>query len=324
MADIATIYNKSQLGVEVTPGTAVTVNRGFNSLSFTPEIAAEVQMFRAQGKKYKSSSKLRKEWSEIGFAGLLDFNEITWILASLLNRPSPVGTGPNYAWGITPSLTGPDTNATYTLETGSTERAQKLSYLLCDAVVFNIDKGGVDFSGSAIGQKTTDDVTFTTSGITTPDIELVGDMDLYFADTAAGLDTADPLNRFLKGQLSMGNRFSPIWRIMSTDASFAGHIEKAPDFMFRPMLEADDEGMALLTTMRNNAIKYARLKATGSEIDTGVDYDIQIDMALRVKQPLKKTDKDGIYAIEWEMELVESSSWGNVLDIDLVNKVSTL
>jgi hypothetical protein len=92
-----------------------------------------------------------------------------------------------------------------------------------------------------------------------------------------------------------------------------------PKSTFKLLVEANSSGMAFLDTyLRSGATAYIRVEAQGAQIasDGGGGSDpvynlFQHDMAVKFDKPDKFSDADGVFAIQWNMQIVEDLSWGS-------------
>ena len=83
-------------------GTPVAANRKLLACSIVPKIRTEADAFRAMGNKYPSFVTINKEWSEHSIEGRPTYNEILYLLSSLLSQPTPASSlnfGPRCAAG---------------------------------------------------------------------------------------------------------------------------------------------------------------------------------------------------------------------------------
>jgi hypothetical protein len=175
MPERATVFERPQIGIESTPGTGVAATKRIQSFSIAPAIQSESQVFRPQGGKFNTAAIQNKEWTEASLEGYPDFNELAYVLASLLSYSAASGTAPAYTHTYSPSQSAADTVKTYTVETGSSVRAQKFTYGIVNECTFSYDRDELTFSGSMLGQVSSDGITPT---------------DLSGAATAATLTTA--------------------------------------------------------------------------------------------------------------------------------------
>jgi hypothetical protein len=85
-------------------------------------------------------------------------------------------------------------------------------------------------------------------------------------------------------------------------------------------MEADDEGMAQLPTMRAGDTVYVRVKATSPiEVATGKPYQFTLDGAYKIADVSEFSDEDGVYAIEWTLGVVYDADAALALEATLRN-----
>lgn len=96
----ASLMQISQLGVEVTPGTPVAATRRLTSMGIPMTPGQNIQNFSPRGSKFDTASALVQEWSEgtISDGSGLAYNEIQYILASILSKPSAPAAQAPVAW----------------------------------------------------------------------------------------------------------------------------------------------------------------------------------------------------------------------------------
>jgi hypothetical protein len=172
-------------------------------------------------------------------------------------------------------------------------------------------------------------VTETTKGVAPTALDLVPvlptQVDVYLADAQADLDLASPLERVLSATWGISNRFAPLFVLKSANGtSFETTVETEPALQCKLKMEADEEGMALLDTLRQGDTTFLRIKATGGVVDVGYNYDLQIDTALKVTDVSEFSDADGVYAIEWTLDGVHDPIWGKAVQVDVVNALTSL
>jgi hypothetical protein len=131
--------------------------------------------------------------------------------------------------------------------------------------------------------------------------------------TSGGLGTTQLLN-VVSVDFEISDLYGPAWFINRALSSWSTHIDMAPKNSFKIKTEADATGMVPLADMRAGTTKYIRVEAQGAQIAAdgpGAVYNVfSHDMAVKFVKPSTYDDEDGIYAIEWECELVEDSAWG--------------
>lgn len=324
MADRASIFQTIQVGVESTPGTSVAASKKLQSMMIEPGMKAEIQSYRAMGSKFPSLAALGKEWTEASVSGGLTYSEIVYPLSSVLNTATPTGTTAK-TWVFTPATSSADTPKTFTVEQGGSIRAHKFTYGLFNSFGVKFSRESCEVSGSMLGAALTDNITMTGSPTS---VELVPVLPtqvlVYLADTAAGLDGASALGRVVSVEWNISDRFGPVWALNGA-TTWAAFVETEPKLDVKMTMEADAEGMALITPMRAGTTKFVRIEATGAVIGGGPDtYQLTIDTACKIVDVDPFSDEDGVYAIGWSMSGFHDATWGKATSITVVNQVASL
>jgi hypothetical protein len=313
--------------VEATPGTSVAANKLLNSIGIEPGIAVDFQNFRPQGQKFSSIIVPGKEWTNYGISGVGTYSEIVYLLAGLINNPTPVQQAATtaYKWSFSPAARAEDSIKTLTVEQGGAVRAHKFSYALPTEVTFDVSRDGFSIGGAGIGQRITDGIALTGSPTAIEEKPILPQhIDVWLDPTSGGLGTTKLL-RVLKVGFTFGNRFNPLWTLDSSQASFAAHVEALPATQLRLMLEADAVGMGLLANMRNGDTRFIRMKATSPDMaGTAIPYSLALDFAGKVSGVSEFSDEDGVYAIEWTFDVVYDATWTKAFQIDVINKQTAL
>jgi len=329
MAERSTITQVTQIGVETEAGTAVAAGKLLQALSIEPAIKADVSTFRPIGGKYTTIAALGKEWVEAKISGeVACYNHLAYLLAGILNKPTPVQQGATaaYLWTFTPAQTAADTIATFTVEQGSSARAGSFAYGLISSLGLSFSREKIAVSGTMLGQAYEDGITMTAkpTAIAVKPI-LPTDLDVYLDDTSAGIGTTK-LTRVLSGSLDISDRFGTLWAINSAVSGFAAHVETPPTAQLKLLVEADATGMGLLTPMRAGDKRYIRLAAEGPTIADTYKYALQIDLCGVVTDVGEFSDEDGVYAVEWTFDVAYDAAWasGQALKVLLTNVLSAL
>lgn len=325
MAENASLYQQTQLGLETVAGTPVAATKRLTSISITPSIKAEVKTYRPNGYKFTTVAALSKEWSEFDIDGPLTYNESIYLLNSLIKKVTPTGAGANKTSTFAPNSNGSDTRQTYTIENGSAERARQIAYGLVTGLDFTFNRNEVMVKGTMMGKAIADNVALTAL-LPAAEIPVVPVLptegSIKLADTQAGLAGATAASRAFAATVSLNSLSGPVWPI-NTSTSFAALVDTAPTAEGTLRMEVDSEGMALLANLRAGSTKFMRIGYTGASLGTG-NYSFQVDVAMKIKEPKSFSDEDGVYAVEWGWEMVHDSTWGKALEITVVNALSAL
>lgn len=329
MPERSSVNQVLQLGLETTPGTAVAANRQLTMMDIALGARVDMQSFRPMGFKYQTTKALNREWAEGPVSGGASYNEIVYALSSILAREvitqPPVGTA-KAVWTYSPSSTGPDTVATYTIQRGSSFRAHQITHGVFTGFTLEANRnGGVSVGGTVLGRALTDGITLTAAPTLLVPIPVVSDEWAIFADdTAAGIGTTR-LTRVKRVNFELTGRQIAHWFLDNSQTSFAAIVEGVPTAQIRMLVEADAVGMGYLTTMRNEATKFVRFKATGGAVPGGGgNFSLQIDAAAKVNEPRDFSDEDGLYAIEWTMDITHDVGWAKALSAVVENSLTAL
>lgn len=101
MAERASVFQGVQLGPETTPGTVVAATKkllGFQ-MAAKPKVPSEVVF--PQGQIGADDLVLGKDWSEADIKGMLCYNDLVYLLGSLLLTVAPTTPANNEVWTVT-------------------------------------------------------------------------------------------------------------------------------------------------------------------------------------------------------------------------------
>lgn len=327
MAERSTLNQVVQLGVETTPGTSVAASKRLQSIGIEPSVSVEMDQFRPSGQKFRAVTTLGKEWIEAPIAGRGSYTELVYVLSSVINTAvitTPAGGTTSRKWVFTPSSTADDTPKTFTVEHGSSVRADKFTYGLVTELGMTFNRDAIEVSGSMLGRALQDNITLTASPTTIALVPIIPtQVSVYLDTTSGGLGTTK-LTRAISAEFSLGSRFAPVWVLDAANTSFVNHIESEPDLTCTLMLQADAQGMALLDQLRDGTSRFLRIEAVGTTIETTITYQFTIDMAVKVADTGGFTDADGVYAIEFNFVGVHDSGWGKAVEVSVINTLTAL
>jgi hypothetical protein len=163
----ATVYQKVQLGVEVTAGTAVAAPKQLQSIDIQPSIDSAVNVFRPMGSKYATVAAQGKESSKASISSdAPTYDELAYFLAGLIGAPTittPGGATNARLHTLTPRSSAEDAIKTFTIECGDRERAMRFAYGVVTGLALDINRDKVSLKGDMIGQLYTDGVKLSTN-----------------------------------------------------------------------------------------------------------------------------------------------------------------
>lgn len=323
MPERSTIFQNVLIGVETTPGTSVAASTKLNSISIEPSAKVKSDVFKPLGMKANTVSILNQEWATAKISGVLDFNEIPYMLASALTSATPVTATGESTWTFTPSATGADSPKTYTIEQGSAVRAHKITYGIVDALDLQFARDSIKLSGEMLAQKLTDGITMTASPTSpTQMVASAANVNVYLDNASADLGTTK-LTRALKAGWKLSGRYGPLWVMDRANGSFVTHVETEPKLEVTLLVEADASGMAELANLRSGATRFLRIEVTGPTI-TSNPYSFVIDTAIKWTDIGNFSDESGVYAITYTGTAVYDPTWTKFTEVKVVNTLATL
>lgn len=350
MAERSTITQRTQLGIETTPGTAVTATRSLLGLGITPAVQNDVDTFRPTGYKYSTITAVNKEWVSARITGQPNFNELPYIFSSLWTTVTPTsptdGATPHPLvkdWVFTPGFNTEDTPKTYTVEYGSLTRGERFAYGLITGCDMSFARTGISLTGDMLGQQMTDPFTLTTGGITAPGalVPLLPAYTSVLVDTTP-FGTTDPVTytspqrqtRMVSVNPKQSSKYDAAWFLNAAVTGFAAHIETQSTNEMEFVLEADAAGMGFLTSnFRTGSTGYFRTEVSSptfidavasTNFPAGMPYRFWWDVALKIKDVAEFSDEDGIYAIGYTGEVVYDSTWNKAQEVRIRTALSSL
>lgn len=337
MPEISTVSQKTQIGVETTPGTPVAATKILTASQIAPGQQASTTPYRASGFKVNNVVVRGKEWTEAGISGPLTYTEPVYFLNSLMKAVTTPAVPTNTPtatvgkrWVFNSSPNSEDTIKTLTVEQGSTTRGKRFGYGIVTSWGFTANRDSVTQTGSLMGQLLEDPFTMTTlaSAAEIPLIPVLPDhINLYIASTAAGLDAASVLNRGFEFTVGIGNKVAPVWPLRRANTSWAAPVETPIEYTASITMEADTEGMALLTNFRANTKVFIRLQAQGAQIEAGTPgvYELfQFDFCGFISEPGGYGDQDGVVSKTWGLTGSSDSTWGKMYECIIHNTMAAL
>lgn len=336
MAERASLNQITQIGVEVTPGTAVAATRRLQSISIEPGLEPDIDQFRPMGSKYRTLTSLIKEWSVGAVTGRATYNEMVYPLSSVINTAvitTPGGGTTSRKWTFTSSTTADDTPKIFTVEHGAggaTTNNGRFSYGLFTEFSLTWSRNGpLEIGGSLFGRKYTPNFGTMAAAATIDPIPVQPTEVTVYKDAvranAQGNTTPYKLDRVISGEFSIGSRFGPVWVVDAANPGHVAHVETEPDVTLTLKMQADAEGLAILTgQMQTGATEFVRVRATGATIEAAIPYEFVIDIAVKVSDVGSFSDEDGVYAVEVTFVAVHDSTWAKAYEVFLVNTLTAL
>jgi hypothetical protein len=329
MANVrASVNQRTQIGVETVSGTGVAATKILEAIAIEPGIKNSSKSHRAQGRKHTAVVTQGKEYMEAKAAGDLDYNEIVYPFSSIFGAATittPGGGTNSRQWVWTPPLSGSTSVKTFTVEKGDAVRAFKFAYGLFSGVNIKATRDDVAFTGTMIGQAMTDGISLTSALAPVGMNPVLGNhLNVYVDATSAGLG-GTLISDVLEAEFGFDGAYGPYWPMIRANNSYTQHVDLAPKTTIKLLLQADASGMSYLTQLRSGVKQYMRLAFQGPTVLEAAIYPtLWIDAAVVPINVQPFSDKDGVYAVMWEFELVEDNSWGQALQITNINMLTAL
>lgn len=270
--EVASINQQTQLGVEVTAGTAVAANKLLKCFDITFGVNANVSAYTPEGTKYIAEQDEDFEQADITVSGNLDYNGLPYLLNSAMGIVSPVAHGASAVakdWIYTPPVTGSITPQTYSFQQGDAVRARSFPYGIISMFGYKgTRKTPFTVSGKGFGQSLTDGITLTPSPTAVVLAQAVGkQFNVYLDTTSAGIGTT-LLTRVFSLDFSFDNIYGPFFPLNRANASFTGTVDLLPKSALKMLMAADSNGFAAMQGyLRSGATVYVRVDAQGQVID---------------------------------------------------------
>ncbi len=317
MPDRMFVNQVVQIGPEATPGTIVPATKRLECYTIEDGIMADVAQFRSIGHKYSIEQEELAEWMESNVSGNLDFNGSIYILNSALAKVTPTAHGSSSTakdWTFAPPVAGAASPQTYSIEQGDSVRAHKMGFGLFTDFGYKLTrKTEVALNSTKmLHQAINDNSTMTASLPNVAVSPIVGKMAKFYLDPTSGALGTTQILMPLSFEFGTTGLFGPVWA-MTGGASWNAYADLPPKTTGKIMLEANAEGMALLPYLQAGTIMYLRCDLLGPEIDVpnSIYAEFRHDMAVKFGKPAAFKDEQGIFAIEWEYEVVEDPNWSS-------------
>ena len=317
MAHRASVNQAVQLGPETTPGTSVAATKLLTAFTWTFGPKPTTKQFTGTGRKYPSASEMLTDSSAGKVAGVGDFNQLPYIVASVFGKVTAVAHAPSitaYDWIFNPALSGAYSPQTYTAENGDTVEAEKYTYLLFPGWGYSFTrKQEMQITGDFFAQQMQTGITRTASPTEVALLPMKGaQANLYLDSTSAGIGTTQLLAP-LSVSFAASGYYDQFWPINRANASYGGHVDKLPKNELKIKLEADTAGIAVKGSYLETGAKcYVRVDVQGPVIDAAnsVNATMTHDMVLFVSDVSELSDTDGVYAVEYTLQVAEDTAWG--------------
>jgi hypothetical protein len=271
MAERTFIANIINIGAESTHGTGVAASKRLECFDWTGGIGVDNKLYRPTGHLYSTVAEENMEWMDWTLGGTLDYNGAVYVLSGAAGTGAITSHGTSATakdWKFTPPIIYPVVDpTTYTIEQGDNVRAHKATYLLFTSFGYKMSRKDTSISGKMLSQAIQDNITLTASPTTVALAPVVGKhVNVYLDTTSANIGVTQLTRAFQVDYMfdAIYNGFYPLNR---AQLSYTGHVNAAPKTSMKLLLEADSNGMSILTNMQQGTTLYMRTQALGLQID---------------------------------------------------------
>lgn len=327
MAERTSVTQLVQIGPETTPGTLVPADTLLPSLQVATSIDGSWTKVNASGYKVPTNVAIGKEWTTAKVsAEPPTFDELPYLFCGLLKSVTPTIDDTAQVWNWVPSSTNPEQPKSFTIEQGDSVRAHRFTYGVLTELTFTGDRDKVSLDGQMIGQLFEDGITLTAGATPVQQVPVLPrDVTVYLDNAGAGIGTTK-LGRVLSWEYGIKDVNAPLWVVDATADSWTALVNTPITGQFKVKLEADAEGMALLSAMRSGARKFIRIECISSVLAGGsTPFSLTLDAAGQIAtKPSEIGDQDGVYAIEFTFDMTHDGTWGKFADISVTNGLAAL
>lgn len=317
----------TQLGVEVTPGTAVPGDLRLPSIDIEISPEHQKQFYRGAGYKANTIGVMNKSWAMGSFKGPLNYEELAVVLSSYSNYAAPanVGTG-GKGWTFAPGIGGTaDIIKTFTIERGDSTSAAIATNGIFNSLDIEITRESGNISGEVLAKAFSVGETLTSSPTTLANKPVaMGDMSLYL-DAASGDLGETQLEKVYRLSIKLPKKYDLEWCIDASQSSWSDIVEQAmsPKLTLEAQFTSQMETLYSALKADNVENYFLRALAVGNNIGAGADYTFQGDFALQFTDAKEQRKGNGdVFAYTFEFEIMADPTWGKMWEIYLVNTLA--
>lgn len=321
MPERASVLQAVQIAVEVTPGTAVAASKRLLCTQINPVPKVPVKPFRPTGGKVATAATAGKEMSEASIEGVLAFNDLVYLLSGVLVAGTTAGAGVDKTWTFQPATFSADTMKTFSVEVGSSTRAEKFAYGVITDLMLRFTQEEAAISGRMFGRTLGEGATMTASPTDIAQVPVNPKNVNVFVGSSVGSLTK--LNRCLEAELRFGGRQAPLFTFDSTQDSFVAPVERAVETSAQIVLEHDSEASAFMTDLRAATRKIARISVSQGDTGAAVPYSLTITFPF-VFGEQDRGDRDNVYGSTWNLIPQYDTTLGYWMNIAVVNTLGAL
>lgn len=155
-------------------------------------------------------------------------------------------------------------------------------------------------------------------------------VDIYVDDTFGALGTTKVAQAYA-GDFRIGDKVQPFWALNTDYDSFQSTVRLAADVNCSFSTPHNAQSRALYNAVQTNPWKWVRLRATGNEIDVGVNNErITVDVACKFGNPEKQEDANGVFGYKFNFnslhsaDMISQHASGAAYEIEIINSLTAL
>jgi|GEM_PF-3079216 len=319
----------SQLGVEVTPGTAVPCNKRLPDIEVEIMPEHDKKFYRGAGYKFNTIGVMNKNHSSGSFKGPLNYTSLLYVLASYSNyaAPASVGTGGS-GWTFAPGIGGTaDTIKTYTLQQGDSADAEQATNAVFNSLNIDITRDDGNISGEVISKGFSVGNTLTATPTTIANTPVsMNDMSIYLDSSTGGLG-GTKLTDVFKLSIKLPKKYDIKWVLDAAQTSWSELVEMYMTPKLSLEVEFSSQMRTLYNTLKADNVGnyFLRALAVGNNIGAGADYTFRSDYALQFTDAKPQRKGNGsVYAYTFEFEIMADPTWGKAWETYLINAQSAI
>ncbi len=282
------VFVRSQYGVETKHGTEVDCTDMFRALKLTatPKVSThEVD----PGGLFPTGYALGKEWTECKAEGIPSYEEIALVMQSLLCKPA--------SDVYNPSNGAENDYESYSIAIGTSGVCEKFAGATFTGVTLKYTPDELTIDADIIGGRITAGTWV--SGATEGDITPILGGQCHVELSGATQD------RVISADWALTGRWKPFYALAGSN-TITNMVEGKPDGSIKVVCEADTQGLAHLTRLRDtNATVAFALKASDGGSNT-----FDLECATQVKDLDAFEISDTTYNIGYTLGIVYSSTLG--------------
>lgn len=277
------------------------------------------KQFPTVGRHYPSASALLTDESAGKVSGVGDFSTVAYILGSHWGSGSPTLHAPSttvfdFTW--TPALTGKyaDTALSYDIQCGDATDAEEYLFSLFNGFSYTFSRTQeITFESDILAQAFVDSITKTATPTFLVPTPMTGAMaNLYLDTTSTGIGTTLLSDSVLNCQFKADPYYKTYYPVNRANASFNDVVDIAKKHTLTLKLEASSASIAYKSSyLATGTRAYLRVDVMGPTIDVAnsLKAEFKHDMACFVTGMKEFEDVDGVYAVEYTLEVAEDTTW---------------